>query len=166
MKRRTKKKPQNKRHLFVEEVRIRDLNAINDVRKGKASSLLEAARKRGTTVDSIRRRFPAALFQDRRGGRIHVKPTDPYPALVKIATDDGPVIVTARNSRERELAGQHRATLLKVLRGDEPASSLRKFRGKAIDGQLLASRPERVLQAAEGGEFDHLEGLYVIPGDG
>ena len=55
---------------------------------------------------------------------------------------------------------------LKVLRGDQPASSLRKFRGKKIDGHELASRAERFLETAEGGGFDHLESLYVLPETG
>lgn len=165
-KRKVRRQQSETRTPSAEELRVRGLNAINDVRKGKASNLPIAAQNRDITVDTIRRLFPAALFQDRPGGRIRVKPTDPYPALVKIATDDGPAIITARNSRERDLAGEHRAAFLKVLRGDQPASSLRKFRGKKIDGHELASRAERFLETAEGGGFDHLESLYVLPETG
>jgi hypothetical protein len=108
-----------------EQPRVRELKAINLVRRGKSTSLSAAARTAGTTVDSIQRLLPKALFQSHRGGRIQVKASDPYTALVEIITDLGPMDVTARGSRERQLAGRHRAVVMRVLRGDEPDSSKR-----------------------------------------
>ena len=147
----------------VEETRIRGLNAINDVRKRKAANLPIAAQNRDITVASIRREFPAALFQDRPGGRIQVRPSDPYEALVEIITDAGPVVVTAHGSRERQLAGQHRAVIMRVIRGDEPDSSLKQFRGKTVGGTKLLSSPFRLSTLTESDSLGQLESLYVIP---
>ena len=147
----------------AEELGLRDLSAINDVRKGKSPNLPAAARKYDTTVDGIQRRHPKAVFQDRPGGRIQVRPSDPYEALVEIITDTGPVVVTARGSHERELAGQHRAVVMRVIRGDEPDSALRKFRGKTVGGVKLLSSPFRLSTLTESDSLGQLESLYVLP---
>jgi hypothetical protein len=147
----------------AQELRVRDLNAINDFRKRKSPSLPAAARKRGTTVDGIQRRFPKAVFQARLGGKIRVRGSDPYQALVKIIADTGPVVVTAHGSRERELAGQHRAVVTRVIRGDEPDSSLKQFRGKTVGGTKLLSSPFRLSTLTESDSLGQLESLYVLP---
>lgn len=157
-KRRTKEDAES-----TEQAKIKALNAINLVRRGKAPTLSAAARAKDTTVESIRRLLPAALFQDRPGGRIQVKASDPYTALVEIITDLGPVDVTARGSRERQLAGQHRATVTRVLRGKEPDSSLKQFLGKTVGGHKLLTSPYRLSILAEAGFQDQLDSLYVSP---
>src|SRR5215467_15457111 len=93
--------------LRRQKARLRGLAAINRVRRGKAKSLSAAARAEGTTVRTIKRELRAALVKPRRGGRIHVKASDLYSQRVEILTDLGPLDVTARGSRERELAGRH-----------------------------------------------------------
>jgi hypothetical protein len=141
--------------------RLRGFAAINRVRRGKAKSLSAAARAEGTTVRTIGRLLPAALVKRRRGGRVRVRASDPYSERVEILTDLGPLDVTARGSRERELAGRHRSVYLKVLRGDLPASALDEFRGKTVGGHRLISDPDLLFTLAKGGELEQLDTLYV-----
>lgn len=143
--------------------RVRGLNAINWVRQGKSNTLPSAARLAGTSVRTIQRLLPAAINQNGPGGRIRVRARDPYSARVEIITDVGPLDVNARGSRERELAGRHRAAVKRVLRGDEPPSTLKQFRGKKVGGQELASNFDRISEVAQGGGLDQLDSLYVSP---
>src|SRR5882724_4578298 len=132
-----KRKREVRQGLRRLKARVRGFAAINRVRRGQSKTLSSAARAENTTVKSIRQLLPAALVQNRPGGRIRVKAGDRYSARVEIFTDREPVTVTARGSRERELAGRHRATVIRVLRRDEPASALDKFRGKSVGGHPL-----------------------------
>jgi len=110
------------------------------------------------------RKFAAdAIVQDRPGGRIRVKPTDRYSAEVQVLTPEGALNVTARGSRQRELAGGHRATVLRVLRNEEPPTALAAYRGKKIGGHELLSDYELLLSFARAGDVDQLEPLYVTP---
>jgi hypothetical protein len=118
--RNTKPRNKNQRGARSQEARVRGLNALNRVRKGKSKTLSAAAQAESTSVRTIRRLLPAALLQGRPGGRIRVKAGDPYSARVQIITDLGPLEVNARGSRERELAARHRSAVIGVLRGDEP----------------------------------------------
>lgn len=149
--------------LRQQQARVRGLAAINRIRRGESKTLSAAARVEGTTVRSIRQNLPAALFQNRPRGRIRVKAGDPYSARVEIITDRGPLEVNARGSRERELAGRHRAAVMRVLRGDEPASSLKQFRGRKVGGHKLTSNFDRVLALAQADLPDQLDSLYVSP---
>jgi hypothetical protein len=147
----------------VAEARVRAFAAINRVRRGQSKTLSSAARAENTTVKSIRRLLPSALLQDRPGGRIRVKVGDRYSARVEIFTGSAPLHVTAHGSRERELAGRHRATVIKVLRGDEPASALHQFRGKSVGGHPLVTDINALSEPAHGGVLDQLDSLYVTP---
>ena len=142
---------------------ISGLAAINRVRRGQAKTLSAAAGAESTTIRSIRRRFPRAIAQDHPGGRIRVKKSDPYSATVQILTKDGAVSATARGSRQRELAGQHRATVNRVLRGEEPPSALEQYRGKRIGGHELVSSFELLSAFSEAGVIGQLDSLYVSP---
>jgi hypothetical protein len=146
-----------------QDERVRALAAINRYRRGEASSLSAAAQAEGTTIDAIRRWFPDAIIQDDRGGRIRVKPSDRYSAKVQILTNEGALSVTARGSRERELAGRHRATVLRVLRGQEPPSALEQYRGKTIGGHELVSDFELLSSLAQADVVGQLGPLYVSP---
>ena len=86
---------------------------------------------------SIKRLVPSALLPSKRGERLRVRASDRYRQSVQILTDEGATVVTARGSRERELAGQHRATCFGVLEGKLPASALKRFRGKKVGGRKL-----------------------------
>ncbi len=158
-------KPRNKSQAPArsQEARVRAFHAINRVRRGESKTLSHAARIEGTTLKTIRRLLPAALLQNRPGGRIRVKAGDPYSQRVEIITDLGPQVVNARRSRERELAGRHRAMVIRVLRGLEPASALDQFRGKKVGGQELISDFDRLLEVAQGDVLGQLDSLYVSP---
>src|SRR5437588_2140357 len=145
------------------EARIRALRAISRVRRGESKTLAAAARAESTTVKTVRRELPSAVVQDRPGGRIRVKASDRYSARVEIVTDLGPLVATARGSRQRELAGRHRATVLRVLRGKEPASALEQFTGKKVGGHTLISDFNLLSALVQGGGLDQLDILYVSP---
>ncbi len=143
--------------------KVKGFAAINRVRKGESKSLSAAARAEGTTVRTIRRLLPAALTQGRRGERIRVKAGDPYSWPVAILTDSGPIVVNARGSRQRDLAGQHRAVYRKVLGNKLPASALQPFRGKKIGGQELVSDYAQLSRLQQAGVIDKLATLYSSP---
>jgi hypothetical protein len=146
-----------------QEERVRGLAAIKRFRRGHSKSLSAAARAEKTTVRSIRTLLPAAIAQDRSGGRIRVKASDRYSARVEIITNQGPLVVTARGSQQRELAGRHRATVIRVLREREPILALEQFHEKTVGGRELISDFARLSLFANAGILGHLGGLYVSP---
>ncbi len=146
-----------------QEERIRGLAAINLYRRGDAKSLSAAARAERTTVRAIRTLLPAAIAKGRSRGRIRVKASDPYSQRVEIISSQGPWVVKARGSRQRELAGRHRATVLRVLQGKRPALALEQFRGKTIGGHQLISDFARLSAFAHAGILGQLDSLYVSP---
>jgi hypothetical protein len=146
-----------------QEEKVRCLAAINRVRRGEAKTVSAAARAEGTTVRSIRVLVPKAITQPRRGSRIRVKPSDRYSAKVQILSNEGARTTSARGSRERELAGQHRATVRRLLRGLEPKSSLDRYRGKKVGGHELVSDYAQLVLLANAGVVGQLEPLYVSP---
>jgi hypothetical protein len=162
----TTRQTKTRQTLQHQEARLRGLTAINLVRRGESTNLSHAARAAHTTVKSIRRLLPAALIQGRPGGRVRVKAGDPYSARVEILTDAGPATVTARGSRQRELAGQHRATYMRVLRNKESASALEQYRGKRIGGHELISDFDQLSVLAQAGVVGKLDSLYVSPETG
>jgi hypothetical protein len=146
-----------------QEERTKCLAAVNRVRRGEAKTLTAAARAEGTTVRAIRALVPKTINQDQRGGRIRVKPSDRYSAKVQILTNEGALTTTARGSRERELAGQHRATVMRVLRGVEPRSALERYRAKKVGDHDLVSDYAQLVLLANAGVVGQLEPLYVSP---
>jgi hypothetical protein len=141
---------------------LRALAALNRVRRGDFDDLFDAARAEGTTVPFIKKRFPRALNPDGPGGRIRVKPSDPYSERVEIISENGAVEVTAHGSRQRQLAGRHRAIVDKVLRGELSPRALREFRGVRVGGHELISDYDRLLELGQG-MLDQLGPLYVAP---
>lgn len=149
--------------LRQQEAKVRGFAAINRVRRGEAKSVSAAARAEGTTLRTIRELLPSALVQDRPGRRIRVKAGDRYSAKVQVLTKEGAISITARGSRQRELAGRHRATVLHVLRDEEPPTALKAYRGKKIGGHELLSDYELLSSFAHAGDLGQLEALYVTP---
>ena len=78
-------------------------------------------------------------------------------------TNEGKRVVTARGSRQRELAGQHRATFMRVLQNKELPSALEKYRGRKVGGHELISDYESLRSFAQAGDVGELERLYVSP---
>jgi len=146
-----------------QEERVKCLAAINRVRRGEVKTVSAAARVEGTSVRAVRTLVPNAIIQDRPSSRIRVKASDPYSAKVEILTEGGPLVVTARGSRQRELAGQHRATYTRVLANEEPASALEQFRGKKVGGHELLTDYARLATLAQAGVLGQLDSLYVSP---
>lgn len=149
-----------------QEEKNKCLDAVGLVRSGKAKSLTAAARQAGTTTRKIRKLVPAALIQNRPGARIRVKKADSYSARVEILTDSGAVVVTARGSRQRELAGRHRAAYMRVLAGQAPISTLEQYREKKVGGHELISDNECLSMLAQAGVLGQLDSLYVSPDGG
>jgi hypothetical protein len=148
------------------EEKVKCLAAINRVRRGEAKTLSAAARAEGTSVRAIRALVPKAITQDRPGDRIRVKASDPYSAKVEILTKEGALVVTARGSRQRELAGQHRATYMQVLANKQPVSALKRFRRRKVGGHQLLIDYARLETLAKAGVLGKLEELYVSAGGG
>jgi len=137
--------------------------AINRYRRGRAKSISAAARAEGTTLRAIRTQVPKALSQDRPGGRIRVKASDRYSAKVQVLTTDGQRVVTARGSRQRALAGRHRASVMRVLQGQESPMVLEQYRGKKFGGHELISDFALLSSFAQAGIVGQLDSLYVSP---
>jgi len=146
-----------------QEQMVRVLAALNRIRRGEAKSASAAARAERTTLRAMWRLVPDALIQNRRGGRIRVTPTDRYTHPVEILTNDGALTVTARGSRQRELAGRHRATYRRVLAGKESPTALEQYRGKKVGGHELISDYEQLASFAHAEVLGQLDSLYVSP---
>jgi hypothetical protein len=144
--------------------KLRGLAAIKRVRRGQSKSLSTATRAEGTSVRTIQKLLPAALIRNAAGRRIRVKAGDSYSAPVEILTESGPVVVLARGSRQRELAGQHRAVYMRVLRNIDPPSALDQFRGKKVGGHELVAQYDELLTLAKAGYLSQLDTLYVLLG--
>jgi hypothetical protein len=149
--------------LRQQDEQVKCFGALNRVRRGEEKTISEAARAEGTTLRAIRKLVPKAITQTRRGGRIRVKPSDRYSAKVQILAHEGSLTTTARGSRERDLAGQHRATFMRVLQGLEPKSALEQYRGKKVGGHELVSDYSQLVALAKAGVVGQLETLYVSP---
>ncbi len=147
----------------VNAAKLRGLAAIKRVRRGQSKSLSAAARAEGTSVRTIRKLLAAALITGGRGRRIRVKVGDSYSAPVEILTESGPVVVLARGSRQRDLAGKHRAAVMRVQRGKAPSSLLDEFRGKKVGGRELITDPGQLSLLAQAGLLSHLDSLYASP---
>jgi len=166
MPKRRKSKPERRSRPLSphqQEEQVKCLAAINRVRRGEAKTVSAAARSEGTTIRAIRALVPKALSPSRADGRIRVKPTDPYSAPVEILTESGSVVTMAHGSRERELAGRHRATWLGVVRGQQSRSALKKFRNKRVGSQELLSDYAQLASFARAGVLGQLDSLYVSP---
>jgi hypothetical protein len=145
---------------------LRVFEALNLSRR-KRISPSAAAKAAGTTLPTVKRLAPDALIQTHPGGPIRVKRSDRYPAKVEIFEKGvGPNTVTARGSRQRELAGQHRAVYMRVLKNIDPPSTLDQFRGKKVGGHELVSDYDELLTFAKAGYLSQLDTLYVLPGVG
>jgi hypothetical protein len=142
---------------------VRGLAAINRVRKGQSKTLSGAARIERTTLASIKHWLPSALRPGSPGERIRVKASDHYSARVEIITNSGRLVTTARGSRERDLAGAHRATAFRVLAGKLPVTALEQFRGKTVGGHKLVADFESLALLGRAGVLQQLDTLYASP---
>jgi len=154
------------RNVRARQVRLRCIEALGLYRSGKAKSPSAAVRMARTTLKALKESVPRAISQDRLGGRIHIKPSDPYSAPVEILTESGAVVATARGYHQRQLAGQHRATAFRIAGRQEPPSALEQYRGRKVGGHELLSDYERLRMLARAGVLGQLDTLYVSAGGG
>jgi hypothetical protein len=147
----------------INAAKLRGLAAIKRVRRGQSKSLSAAARAEGTSVRTIQKLLPAALIRRGPGRRIRVKAGDSYSARVEIITESGPLVVLARGSRQRDLAGKHRAAVMRVQAGHAPGSVLEEFRGKKVGGSELVTDLDQLSVLAEAGVLSQLDSLYATP---
>jgi hypothetical protein len=82
---------------------------------------------------------------------------------VEIITKAGPLVTTARGSRERDLVGGHRATAFRVLEEKLPPSALEQYRGKTVGGHELVADFESLALLGQAGVLQQLDTLYVSP---
>ena len=147
----------------INAAKLRGLAAIKRVRRGQSKSLSAAARAEGTSIRTIQKLLPAALIRTGTGRRIRVKAGDSYSAPVEILTESGPLVVLARGSRQRDLAGKHRAVYTRVLEGTDPPSGLDQFRGKKVGGHELLADFDQLSNYAQAGYLTQHDTLYVSP---
>ena len=160
---RTKKPHKRRLRRSNPKTLLRVFEALNLSRRKKLSPSA-AAEAAGTTLPTMKRLVPDALIQDRPGGPIRVKPSDRHAAKVEILEKGvGPNVVTALGSRQRDLAGRHRAVYMRVLENIDPPSALDQFRGKKVGGHELVSDYEELLVFAKAGFVSQLDTLYVLP---
>jgi len=160
----TKKPHQGRLRKSNPKTLLRVFEALNLSRRKKMSPSA-AAMAAGTTLFTMKRLVPDALDQDRPGGPIRVRRSDKYAADVEIlATGVGPIVVTARGSRQRERAGQHRAVYERVLKKIAPPSALDQFQGKKVGAHELVSDYDELVTLVKAGYLSQLDTLYVLPG--
>jgi hypothetical protein len=147
----------------VSGAKLRGLAAIKRVRRGQSKSLSAAARAEGTSIRTIQKLLPAALIRRGPGRRIRVKAGDSYSAAVEILTESGPIVVLARGSHQRDLAGKHRAAVMRVQAGHAPGSALEEFRGKRVGGHELITDLDKLSVLAQAGVLSQLDSLYATP---
>lgn len=130
MSRRTSRSPRQ------QAARSRALQAVGDLRSGRARSLSEAARRRGTTVGTIRRYTPSAVTKRRGSRQWRARPGDTYGDVLSVFTVDGVRILRVRGSRQRSTVGQHWAAV-NAYRESGHDSDLARFRGVSITGTVV-----------------------------
>jgi hypothetical protein len=164
----SRRSPKRLGHLTTsqESQRIRSFEAANLYRQGKAKTASAAARMARTNLKAMWRWIPRAIKKDPRTGRLRIKASDRYSQKVEVLTDAGALVVTARGSRQRQLAGQHRATYMDVARKKKPPSALQQFRGKKVGSHELLSDYARLVTLAKAGVLGQLDTLYVGAGGG
>ena len=111
------------------------------MRRGKKWTV--ALRAVGTTARTARK-GGGDLFYRGKDGRIQAKGFDRKRLRLNIITDEGYKKVTARSSKERKLAGDHRNTVLGILRGALPKTELERFRNTKVGGQQLLFDPAQL----------------------
>ena len=97
-------------------------------------SLRAAARKEKTTVGTVRRYYPSAVWHRGERGWWHATERDrAYRGEVHVITADGDLLLELRSSHTRSLASEHALAVKDYLDGrDREGRGLRLFRGRRI----------------------------------
>lgn len=113
----------------------------SQMRRGKTWTA--ALRAVGTTAWNVRKGGEDLFYHD-KSGRVQAQPSDQKRFRLNIITDDGYIKATARGNKQRKIAGHHRNTVLKVLRGELPETELERFRNSRVGGQRLLFDPAKL----------------------
>jgi hypothetical protein len=102
-------------------------------------SLSRAARKEGTTVQTILRYYAPAVTRHGERGWWRPTPWDrAYRGEMHLLTETGDVLVVLRDSRSRALASAYARAIGEFLDQRDPdGAGLRRFRGRHIGGYRL-----------------------------
>lgn len=106
----------------------RVLDAVALGRRDKLAAS-KAARKSGTTLNTMRKYAPSAL--EERSGRVHVTPSDRLPRLMRMFTTQGELPVYTTSSRTATRIAEHNIAVKDyVLTRD--TTELKRFEGKTV----------------------------------
>lgn len=108
----------------------------------EALPLTRAARRVGTTPNTVHRYAGTALARD-RGARTRARTSDDLLARMPVLTIEGPRELEVRGSRNRSLVGRHwNAVREYLLTGD--TAQLRGFSGKSVSHFELEADPDAI----------------------
>jgi hypothetical protein len=138
-----------------QESRIRAAKAVGAQRRDPSLSLAAAARREGTTPDTVLRYFGAYYTYDSIGS---MRPAawDAERFAMNIYSTRGILEAIAQDSSERSLAGRHTAAVNYF--GDTGAThQLSDFTDATVGGQRLETDPDRLLIMLARDRIDFLD---------
>ena len=112
-----------------------------------------AARRKHTSLATVRWWFPDALRPTRRG---RTRPTraDRYLRVRTFISGDGRVFAAVRGSKAADEAQEANALQWLYVHGRADARQLERLRGLRIGGQLVQADAGELMEVARRGEFD------------
>lgn len=138
------------------EARNKAFEALNEMR-GKKVSLRVAARKAGTTPETVRRYAGNALV--REGRRYVPTSADRSYQRMSVLSTGGVVDVDVRGSRARSVVGRYWNAIQRfAATGD--VGVLTPFVGKRIGGVELATDPDQIEEFLRRREID-IDDIYI-----
>ena len=130
----TKQRPTPRQRALAAKV-------ASQMRRGKTWTA--ALRAVGTTARNVCKGGGDLFYRD-KSGRVQARPSDQKRFRLRVITDDGYVTVAVRGNKPRKIAGDHRNTVLKVLRHELPETELERFRNSRVGGQRLFFDPAKL----------------------
>jgi hypothetical protein len=138
------------------EARHRAFEALSEMRNEKVS-LRTAARRSGTTPETVRRYAGGSLM--RQGRRYVPTSSDRSYQRMSVLSSAGVVDVDVRGSRARSLVGRHWNAIQRfAATGD--VGVITPFEGKHVGGAELASDPDQIEEFLRRREID-IEDIYI-----
>jgi hypothetical protein len=127
--------------------------------RNEGISLTRAASDAGTT-SRVAQKYVGSALQRSPRGRYSAITTDRFYRRMTVITVDGPKLAEVRGSRMASLAAKHANAVRKFAETGD-ASDLRRFRGKSVGGEHLATDPATIKRLAHRGELD-FEDIYDL----
>jgi hypothetical protein len=152
-------------------------NERQSLTQQKALAALARMRRQGFSLARATRleRIKPSTFLGYVGSAVHRngpgKPwkatkADRLSAKMTILTENGPLTVLVRGSRERTLLARYDIALRKWREGQDGAErELRSFKGRTVAGRLLITDLDLLIQLEEAGQLD-FDSLYFSVGGG